>query len=304
MLRPPSALTTGTTSRRIVFLTLGRGSGDLVTGLALAEGFRRAGVDVEFTILSDNAFGHLAEGIAEFIRVPAEPHLFLVADHRTRIYRELERLNPDLFIVFGSWVPVLPYIHELSCRTVLLMRQVNPPFLRLTLPDGQEVPINPEDYDLALTCEPNFILPGFQEINPIVIRNPDELLPDAVARARLGVPDGLRNCVIARNGYEGELEDLLARHGGREGWHLTVLTNKGGRGVFPLAEYAAGIDLLISGGGYATFYETRYLRIPAELEPFERNAEDIAWRLETNATYSFRENGADQFVRLVEPLLA
>ncbi|MFP4353835.1 MAG: hypothetical protein ACLFUJ_01835 [Phycisphaerae bacterium] len=183
------------------------------------------------------------------------------------------------------------------------MRQVNPPFLRLRLPGGDEVPINPEDYDLALTCEPGFTIPGFQEINPIVIRNADELLPRAEARARLGVPDGLRNCVIARNGYEGELQELLARHGGRDGWHLTVLTNQGGRGVFPLAEYANAIDLLISGGGYATFYETRYLGIPAELEHFERNAENIAWRLETNAEYTFAENGADQFAELVRPLL-
>lgn len=280
------------------------GSGDLVTGLALAEGFRRAGLEVDFTILSNNEFGSLADGIARFVRVPVEPHLFLVNDRRTRLYREIMRIRPDLLIVFGSWVPVLPYLDEIDSSTVLLLRQCNDPWLSLRLPGGQVVPINPEAYDLALSCEPGFLPPGFSPIEPVVIRNRDEILSRDEARSRLGVPEGKRLCVIARNGYDGELEALLDRHSAPgDEWHVLTMTNRDGSGVFPLADYAAAIDLLISGGGYATFYETRYFGIPAQLEAFDRNAEDIGWRLRENAGYEFDVNGADQFVQMARRVI-
>ena len=72
----------------------------------------------------------------------------------------------------------------------------------------------------------------------------------------------------------------------------------------PQRQSSYTIDLLVSGGGYATFYETRFLGIPAKLESFPRLAEDIGWRLRTNSDYEFEENGADQFVRITRDLVA
>jgi hypothetical protein len=292
-----------------------------VIAISLAVAFRRAGLAVQFTAVTNNEFPEIARGYIDVITVPPEPHLFLVADRQTRLWRALRKTRPDLLIVLGSWLPVYALLPELDCVKVLLVRQTNEPFLHARIGAAEEIHINPEDYDLALSCEPNFNLPGFQAIHPIIIRNRDEILSREEARRRLGVPDGKKLAVIARNGYEGELEELLARHGGAQTpaapndtpaagqktpageWHRLVTTNKDGGGIFPLADYAAAIDLLISGGGYSTFYESRYFGIPAELESFPRNAEDISWRLETNADYTFDVNGADEFVRTVRRLL-
>lgn len=401
--------------RRIVFFTFGKGSGDLVVGISLALAFKRAGCDVEFTAVTNNEFASIADGFCEHLAVPIEPHLFMVADRKTRLYRTLRRLKPDLLIVYGSWVPVLPFLGEISGRKILLLRQVNKPFLRIEVPGRDPIPINAADYNFALSCEPSFLPPGFQPINPIVIRNRDEIMTRDDARRELGVPEGKKLAVIARNGYEGELEELLARRGRRVGsglqtqasldtrasdaaqgrdtpvvsaqlrrntpaarpaafasggpepsagspprrestpalegwhggpiaaglsetpdsgretpgpqdsttlapddrqprdqqtpvagpgqqtpaaseWHELVTSNKDGGGVFPLADYAAAIDLLVSGGGYSTFYECRYFGIPSELSAFPRNAEDIEWRLQTNADFTFDVNGADEFV--------
>ena len=292
---------------RIAFFTFGKGSGDLVVGISLALAFRRAGIDVQFTAVTNNEFASVADGFIDHVHVPIEPHLFMVADRRTRLYRALRRLKPELLIVYGSWVPILPILSEIDCRTVLLMRQVNEPFLHILMQpsgasSGRQIDVNPGDYDLALTCEPGFELEGFRSIHPIVIRNRDEILTRDEARRRLAVPDGKKLALIARNGYEGELEELLARRAAsarRDEWHEFVTTNKDGGGIFPLADYAAAINLLVSGGGYSTFYETRYLGIPADLAAFPRNAEDIEWRLRTNANYTFDVNGADEFVGMV-----
>jgi hypothetical protein len=331
------------TPSRIVFFTFGKGSGDLVVGISLALAFKRAGQAVQFTAVTNNEFTSISDGIIDHVHVPIEPHLFMVADRKTRLYKTLRRLKPDLLIVYGSWVPILPLLDQFDCSKVLLMRQVNEPFLSVSPGPGIKIDINPTDYDHAFTCEPGFELPGFGPIHPIVIRNHDEILSRDEARQQLGVPDGKKLAVIARNGYEGELEELLARRNpdvGPEGshkqegapaaetpipdaddhdspgasgddspgdagdpghvaWHELITTNKDGGGIFPLADYAAAIDLLVSGGGYSTFYETRYFGIPAELSAFDRNAEDIAWRLRTNAGYTFDVNGADEFVGVV-----
>ena len=277
-----------------------------MVGISLALAFRRAGLNVSFSAVTNNQFPEIARGYIDVIPVAPEPHLFLVADKKTQLWKALRKLRPDLLIVFGSWLPVYPLLPDLDCMKVLLMRQTNEPFLRARIGPGEELRINPENYDLALNCEPNFELPGFEHIHPIVIRNRDEILSREEARNRLGVPGGRKLVVIARNGYEGELEDLLARHTGAgdgDEWHRVVTTNKDGGGIFPLADYAAAIDLLVSGGGYSTFYECRYFGIPAELEAFPRNAEDISWRLRTNADYTFDVNGADEFVEMVRHLV-
>jgi len=304
--------TVRTPVRRVVYFNFGRGSGGLVVGIGLANAFRRAGIDVHFTAVTNNEFATIAEGFTDHLYVPAEPHLFMVADRRTRLYKALRRLRPELLIVYGSWMPILPLLDEIPCPRALIMRQSDQVYLHTTIPGvdagpGFRMDINPADYDLSVTCEPGFELVGFQSIHPIIIRQRDEIFSRDEARRRLQIPPGKKLVVIARNGLKGELEELLARHsGGRESadiraneWHELITTNKDGGGLFPLADYAAAIDLLISGGGYSTFYETRYFGIPAELEAFDRHAEDIAWRLRTNADYTFDVNGADEFVGLV-----
>lgn len=267
--------------------------------IALANAFRRAGVEIAFTALTDNEMPWIAKGFIAHRSVRKEPRKFLVADRETELYTAVRELSPDVFFVYGSWLPVYPWIGELASTTVLLMRQTNEPFLRVRR-GPISIDVNPRDYTHAFCMEPNFHLDGFMDVPPVIIRNLDEIMSRADARAALGVPEGKKALVIARNGYEGELETLLAsRSEDPEDWHRVVTTNRDGGGIFPLADYARGIDLLVSGGGYSTFYETRYFAIPAELSAFERNAEDISWRLETNKDYEFDTNGADVIVREV-----
>ena len=76
----------------------------------------------------------------------------------------------------------------------------------------------------------------------------------------LGAEPGRRTCVVAHNGYAGELEEILEQHQVDPGEYQQIaLTNsRVGPNVFPLAEYAKGIDFLVGSAGYNLFYESRF----------------------------------------------
>ena len=111
-------------------------------------------------------------------------------------------------------------------------------------------------------------------------------------------------CVVAQNGMEGELSQLVRWQSHQtDRFHVFRASNRHGGGLFPLAEYAAGIDYLIGGAGYNLFYESRYFQIPATLVPFRRDGDDQAWRVATNADIDVQSNGADSLALRLAGLL-
>ncbi len=86
------------------------------------------------------------------------------------------------------------------------MRNVSEKWFKVPLPDGNILDINPDDYDCAFNIEPGFNVKGFKNTNPVIIKNLDEILSRADARERLKVPKGKKLCVVAHNGYPGEMK--------------------------------------------------------------------------------------------------
>jgi hypothetical protein len=289
----------------VVFVSFGKGSGDLVLGIAIFFAFQRAGIDCDFTALTNCEFQHIAEQYFQHVRIRPEPEKFLKSDRQTELYRNLEELQPDLVIVNGIWVPFYPIINDFRCKKMLMIRHVPEKWFSVPMPDGLKIDINIDDYDLVLNNEPNFHVPGFININPIVIRNPGEILSRFEARKALHVPEGKKLCVVAHNGYQDEIDTLIVESGELPSdYHVVVSTNRKRSGVFPLADYARGIDLLLGGAGYNTFYETRFFHIPAELKVFNRESgEDQYWRLRTNGEFQFSDNGADEAVKKMMTLV-
>ena len=284
---------------RVVFFTFGMGSGDLVFGASLYFAFRRAGADIDFTALTNCEFSGIVEPFFEHVHVQPEPEKLLRTDHDTSLFYAIEGLSPDVLIVSGIWLPLYRILADLPGRKVFITRMAPEGWFHVPLPDGS-IDFDPSAYDLAFTIEPGFSLPGAQAVEPMIVRNHDEVLRREDARDAFRVPVGKKLCVIAHNGYAGELETLIEAYGapGSE-YHVVTATNAAERDLFPLAEYASAIDLLIGGAGYNIFYETRYFEIESILCPFERNADDQAWRLATNSEYRFDENGADTIARRV-----
>jgi hypothetical protein len=282
---------------RIAYFCFGIGSGYLVRAASVFFALKRNNIDCEFFALTDCRYNHVVKPFFKHIFINPQPETLFKQDRKTELYLNLKKLSPDILIVDCVWVPIYPILDDFDFNKILLIRKVSEKWLSVPLPGGEIININPEDYTMAYSVEPNFTLPGFGELNPIVIRNPDEIMTRDMVLKRLKVPTKKKFCLVAHNGIEGEIDRLIKEAGQLPSeYYVKITTNKDGKGIFPLADYAMGIDLLIAGSGYSTFYETRYLKIPAILKPFNRNNDDLAWRIKVNKNYNFKINGADQLV--------
>jgi len=265
---------------------------------------KRVDVDIEFQLLTvETPFAITAERFGIPLRcVPLEESEKLSYEvfKNSSLYSAIIEFAPDVLIVDLYWFPLEAFIRDLPCKKVFIARQIDPAFFCIRLPD-RELRFRPEDYDLVIKTEPGFELP-FQstEIDPIIIRNRDEIMSREAARADLGIGPDERTCLFAFNGAEGEgatawksfsyLED--------EGWRVVRSDNRSG-GLFPVVDWYNAFDMMVLGAGYSAFWEARYFGREAFFVPFRRRFEDQARRVATCSDYTPRENGADTLVKLI-----
>lgn len=280
------------------------GSGHIILGLTLAEAFRRAGESIGFSILSvESKYAGFADKFSlPYTLIPPEDEVVLGPDRwrDSALYRAIEAAAPDVLVVDIHWFALDSFLRHLPCKKVFLTRQIDPRTFRFRTPD-RELVFRPEDWDLVLRTEPGFDLPFPSEaVEPLVLRNRDEILSSEAARADLGLGPGDRACLFAFSGRTGEgaeawksfsyLED--------EGWTVIRSDNREG-GLFPAMDWYNAFDLVVCGAGYNQFWEARYLRKEAYFVPFPRRFEDQARRIALCSDYEFEENGADQVVRRI-----
>lgn len=125
---------------RILFYSAGiAGSGHVVLGLSIANALRRAGADAEYSLLSvETPFEGLAGRLGVDIRtVPMENEAELGPDRYrdSALYKAIIDYAPDVLVVDLFWFPLDPFIRDLPCKKVILIRQVDPRFFSMRLPD-------------------------------------------------------------------------------------------------------------------------------------------------------------------------
>jgi len=287
----------------IVFFGSGIGSGHAIHAASVFFAFRRAGIKTRFILISDGEFGRLVEPYFELIKVNMQPQLFLKQDRETEIYMLLKNLDIDFLIVYGIWMPLFPILDDFSFKKIILFRQYEDWWFRLVTKKHGELAFNPDQYDCTISVEPNFSREGWLSINPLIIRNRDEILDREKAREALVAETGRRICVLAHNGRKGELAEIETQiEDFRQKYQMIVTSNRNKQSLFPLADYYNGIDFIIGGAGYNLFYETRFFNIDASFLPQKRKNEDQRWRVITNNTYKFTQNGSDQLVEIMRNL--
>lgn len=294
---------------RILFFTGGTtGSGHIVLGLSVAAALKRSGLSHEaYAILSlETPFAILAQRFGiPVITIPAEDGAALDKEHyeSSALYSAISAFKPDVLVLDLFWFGLDAFIRELPCRKIILLRQVDPRFFHARFADG-EIMFRPSDYDLVLKVEPNFDLPfPSRQIEPIVIRNRDEVLSRDAALADLGLSAGGRNCFFAFNGKSGEGDEAWKSFSylEREGWNVVRSDNRRG-GLFPAVDWYAAFDLLVCGGGYSAFWEARWFGKEAFFVPFPRQFENQARRVALCSDYEMERNGADELVGILKVL--
>ncbi len=290
---------------KILFLTSGTtGIGRLVFGISICNAFRRRKEPVDFTVIS-NAPPERGALLDRFgiphMELPVENHDVLLTDsfRDSKLFTAVADINPDILIVDRVWYATLSLIDELSCKKVFITSRVTDNFFSMELP-GETISFQKNKFDRVIGIEPfpNDLIEEY--VNPLIIRNRDEIFSRNEALDGLGVTGEKPVAMVAVNFKEGYLEEFKERYRYLEADHEVIYTtNIGGGGIFPMADYYNGIDLVASPPTYNTFWEARYFGIRALYHPVPVRFCDLEQRVRDLGDYEFDENGADQLAEIL-----
>jgi len=286
---------------KVVYYTSGiTGSGRIVTGISIGNAFKRKGIPCEFTIVSSSDFSQLAADFPH-VEIPLEEADALSSENckSSALYNCLCKLDPDVLLVDLLWFPLYHFIHELRCAKILLCRQVSDSFFSIPLPTGI-LRIDTGSYNSIIATEPFESCIPMKQVNPIVIRNHDEILPRDEALKKLGVKGNRPVGLFAYNGEPGEYKTIKRKYSYLERpYEMIYSTNYSDKGFFPIVDYYNAVDFIVSGAGYNSFWEIIYFEKEAVFEPVLRRFEDQAKRVMECSDYKFTDNGADQLVDII-----
>ncbi len=292
--------------RRIVYYTSGKtGTGHIIQGGAVRNGLMRKGLDVEFILLCNKDLlwvGNLLN--IECIEVPGEDEnqLSETAYKSSVLYNTLIDINPDVLIVKHSWYTLHHFINELKTKKIFLAAQLEDRLFHIQLSD-RELHINPKHYDAVFQVEPFYFSVPSRKLNPIIIRNKDEIMAREEALRALELTGDRPVCFLGTNGIRGEFEEMKKTYSylEDEGYEMVYSTNYQG-GLFPAVDYFNAFDLLICGAGYNAFWEAIYFKKEAIFIPVPRPFESQRQRVENCQDYEFNKNGADQLAEYIAML--
>jgi hypothetical protein len=287
---------------KIIYYTSGiTGSGRVVTGISIGNALRRRRVSCEYTILSGSDFAFLSSDFTR-IKIPLEDENDLSEQNykTSELFKTLTDLKPDILLVDLVWFSLYYIIKDIPCKKIFLCRQVNDAYFSIN-PKGNMLIFRPEDYSMIIATEPFKSFIPMQRINPIIIKNQNEILLHEVAARRLGTVEDRPVCLFAYNGEPGEFEAIKKKYSYLKNSEYQMLysTNYSDKSYFPIVDYFNAFDLIISGAGYNAFWEIIYFNKEAIFEPVQRHFENQFWRVQNCQEYYFEENGADQLVDII-----
>lgn len=291
---------------RILYYTSGvTGSGRVVRGISIGNALRRKGFRAEFIILSSSPFARLADVFhLRHQEIPIEPEEKLTPETYTNsvLFQTLSALKPDILLIDLLWFPLFFFIQELPCPKVFLWQTMDERFFQIPLPGGT-ISFLPSQFDLVIAIEP-FTGPGPTcQVNPLIIRDREEILSRREALAALNLDEAKKNCLLAYNGHPGDFERLKAQYSDveRAGYRLVSTTNYHG-GIFPVVDYFNAFEQIICGASYNSFWEIIYFNKNAILVPTRTVFVDTDRLIREYLHYTFKENGADQLVDILAGL--
>ncbi|MHB9026978.1 MAG: hypothetical protein ACYC7E_22815 [Armatimonadota bacterium] len=268
----------------VLYYACGGGFGHVTRATAILRQLRRLGCRTSLAITNARQpTPFIQEGI-EFLSPETDAPAVLQA----LVLDTLDRYTPQVLVVdvfangiVGELSPLLP---SLTCKKVLVFRYLREEFfarVQEALPHFDRV---------LLAEEPGEPLPvPTVPCHPILIRDAEELLPRAAAKARLGVGENERVVLGVSSGEAAWTYDffLLLQKVWRRlhpaaQLRLAAPYPVGSGPLFvehyPLLELFNGVDLVVGASGYNLFHETQACGVPAIFLPQPRRFDDQRWR--------------------------
>lgn len=270
---------------RVAYLTGGTiGVGHLMHGMAIQRGLKRTGVEAELRMFGPDL--PFAVNLGELGYTPLWPRN--VAIDPGPILPALRAYQPDLLLVDLAWRMAIPAIETLELRSWLLLRKVPPQWTR-------DLPASV--YERIIGIEPDCHPSVREEIDPLVVCEPEEQKPREALRTYANVPSGTPLHVAIHAGIRGEIWTFAP-----PGKCLILDLHQ--QSLFPAAEWLNGADAIYTGAGYCTFWESKRLGFydRTRFTPLLRPIDDQHWRVRTFADYTPKGNGANQLAEMIQCL--
>jgi hypothetical protein len=183
----------------------------------------------DFTIVHGSPFSQLAERLGvQYVKIQTEDEKELSRENFSSsiLYKTINSLKPDILIVDQFWFMLHHFIVELSCTKIFLCRQVEDSTFSIDLPAGR-IHFNAQSYDLVLATEPFKSCVEMEHINPVIIRNRDEVLSKKDALEKLEIKHRGKICLFAFNGRPGEFRRIKKDYSYLEdvGYQMVYSTN-------------------------------------------------------------------------------
>ena len=287
---------------RICYYTSGTtGSGRLVRGISIGTALTRSGIIANFTILSSSPFSRLADDLnINHIEIPTESEEQLSKKNYkdSILYKALTALKPDILLIDLLWFPLYNFMDEIPGKKIFLWQRMAEQYFSMDLPSGK-ITYNPKQFDLVLAMEPFLGEGPDQQINPLILRNRDEILSRKKALRELSL-GRKNNCLLAYNGHPGDFERVEKEYSylEKEGYNIVATTNYKG-GIFPVIDYFNAFDLIVCGASYNSFWEVIFFKKKGIFIPTKTRFVDGERLIRQFSNYSFKENGADQLVKIM-----
>lgn len=307
--------------RLLLYAVDGLGLGHVTRLLALARAVRRLAPDAEILFLTASEASHVIyrEGFAA-LKVPSRAaaatghlrHGSFVRLTQSVVWNAVTAFDPHCLVVdtfaAGALHELLPLLRW-PLRKVFIFRaqraeRAADPLLQSTLQlyDLILVPHHPNTESIPVPASSATVWTG-----PMLLRDGDELLERAAARAALGLPiEGEIGLITLGGGGEPEtltaceqLHGALASQGSQSLWvemagpllraaPETLSPDKVNwrvlRDIYPLMPYLHAFDYAVSSVGYNTTHELQAAGVPSLLWPFTRDLDDQMGRAQQLAS--------------------
>ena len=285
---------------RIVYYTSGlTGVGRLIHGMAIGNALRRKNIRCDYTILHTSPMGHLADDF-DHLWIPIEMPEDLSEKnfHKSVLYKTLSRLKPDILLVNHLWYMLYHFSQEMPCKKVYLSDQAYESHFKLSLPGG-DIAFKNEQYDRVFSIEPFKTGVPMEKINPLILRNRDEILSRETAMKRLGLGGKRKAALYSFSASPEQYDRFLEKYSYLDDEYEVIRTSSYKNGIFPAVDYFNAFDLVICGGGYNQVWEAVYFKKKGIFEPLPMQFSDQSVRIKASKIFHFEENGADQLVDII-----
>jgi hypothetical protein len=266
-----------------------------VRGLAIEQGLRRGGYRGEYRMFGPSSpFPDLTPSFHEAVELSESELLDPVKARESPLALALGRYRPDLLVVDLFWLTVRHLLPLPGCECWLILRSCPPTWMEG--PAG--LPFVPDLFRRVIAIEPMDAAHVTDRIDPVVIRNPDECRPRHALRERLGVATDRQLIVLVYSGGKEERPHVESPHPSAVVYTFD-LREPGG--LFPIAEWLNGADVVVSGAGYNSFWEAHWLGYAPRTTfiPFRATIDNQLWRITACSGHAPRENGADTLARWI-----